>query len=187
MAIDKYGRIIRDLPGTQRSPSASRRRSGSWWDRFDDAICSFGNAFDDLKDSILAVLTYIIGGGGILVLLIYVIYAFFHDGIGAGILAIILSLIIGVIGFYVLMIFIYILYGIFSIIRRIFWSATSLTITVFLALAIFGFIEYKSLSNKRQRNYPAVHSSVPAARLARPSTLCCFADANTIQLMDKIV
>lgn len=188
MAIDKYGRIIRDLPGTQRSPSPQRHRSDSWWNRFDNAICNFGNAFDDIKDTILTVLIYILGGAGIIILIINVINSFIHEGIGMGILSIFLALIILGIGSFVLNIIIFILYAIFWIIRRIFWSATTLTITVALALAIFGYIGFKSLADKNTHNYPTVQSSVPAATSSpntMPSNMCCFLEATQFNIKVK--
>lgn len=108
--FDQYGRIIRKassvLPhyqaGTSYSVQDDDTPSGSWWTRLDNTVRRFGNWYDGIYSALTSAVAILFLGGGLLYLVVLVISTFIQDGLGMGILSLVLSCIVGYIGFYVI-------------------------------------------------------------------------------------
>lgn len=150
MAVDQYGRIIRRGPRPEipvyeaptysttsysYSPSFGQRMRNVWYG-FSNFIIGIGNWFARNLENISTGATAIVGIGGIIALLIWVITIFANEGIFFGILAIIGAIIIGYIGTIGLGIGIFLLSLALQIIRFIFWNGWTFLLAIAVTLTI---------------------------------------------------
>lgn len=145
--FDQYGRIIRKassvLPHYQADTSYDvhnfNTSSGSWWTRFDNTVRRFGNWYDGIYSALTSAVAILFLGGGLLYLVVLVISTFIQDGLGMGILSLVLSCIVGYIGFYVIS-FIIVIFGIaFWLFRWVVWNIyTLIAFLIIVGLIMFA-------------------------------------------------
>ena len=145
--FDQYGRIIRKassvLPHYQADTSYDvhyfNTSSGSWWTRLDNMVRRFGNWYDGIYTALTGAVAMLFFGGGLLYLVVLVISTFIQDGLGMGILSLVLSCIVGYIGFYVIA-FIILIFGIaFWLFRWVVWNVyTLIAFLVVVGLIMFA-------------------------------------------------
>ena len=143
----KFGRIFkkssRVLPhyqaGTSYSVQDDNTPSGSWWTRLDNMVRRFGNWYDGIYSALTSAVAILFLGGGLLYLVVLVISTFIQDGLGMGILSLVLSCIVGYIGFYVIS-FIIVIFGIaFWLFRWVVWNIyTLIAFLIVVGLIMFA-------------------------------------------------
>ena len=143
----KFGRIFKKsssvLPhyqaGTSYSVQDDNTPSGSWWTRLDNMVRRFGNWYDGIYSALTSAVAILFLGGGLLYLVVLVISTFIQDGLGMGILSLVLSCIVGYIGFYVIS-FIIVIFGIaFWLFRWVVWNIyTLIAFLIVVGLIMFA-------------------------------------------------
>lgn len=143
----KFGRIFKKsssvLPhyqaGTSYSVQDDDTPSGSWWTRLDNKVRRFGNWYDGIYSALTSAVAILFLGGGLLYLVVLVISTFIQDGLGMGILSLVLSCIVGYIGFYVIS-FIIVIFGIaFWLFRWVVWNIyTLIAFLIVVGLIMFA-------------------------------------------------
>lgn len=99
----------------------------------------FGNWYDGIYTALTGAVAMLFFGGGLLYLVVLVISTFIQDGLGMGILSLVLSCIVGYIGFYVIA-FIILIFGIaFWLFRWVVWNIyTLIAFLVVVGLIMFA-------------------------------------------------
>lgn len=173
MAVDQYGRIIRRGPRPEipvyEAPShsfSSGYRSNSFADRirnlwygFSNFIVDIGNWIARNMENISTGAAGIVGIGGVIALLIWVISIFSEEGIFFGILAIIGAVIIGYIGAIGLGIGIFLLSLALQVVRFVFWNGWTFLLGIAVASAI---IIYNNNTPDYSYDYTPVETVAPS-------------------------
>lgn len=105
----------------------------------DNMVRRFGNWYDGIYSALTSAVAILFLGGGLLYLVVLVISTFIQDGLGMGILSLVLSCIVGYIGFYVIS-FIIVIFGIaFWLFRWVVWNIyTLIAFLIVVGLIMFA-------------------------------------------------
>lgn len=162
MAVDKYGRIIRNTTETVRNimptpiqvTSQNYRRYGdSWWGNLNDGIASIGQWLQEIGASVIAlIITAIPTLIAAFQLLKWNIGVFSDNGFILGVLSLFADLFVVGIGYYAFCIVFGVIYAILFILGFVFYNAYTLIIAIVLGLGIWLWVSLTD-GTSQSKNY----------------------------------